>query len=59
MIAHRTPSDHRYDVAMIEQTATTLFQTAPVLEIRILNTPRQGTVSGYFDNLQAFTQEAR
>jgi archaellum biogenesis ATPase FlaH len=59
MVTHPTPADHRYDVAMIEHTATTLLQTAPVLEIRIPNTPRQGTVSGYFDNLQAFTQAAR
>jgi hypothetical protein len=43
---------------MIQQTATTLFQPGTVAELRILNTPRDGTVSGYFDALQPFVQAA-
>src|SRR5262245_41765670 len=46
------------DLAMIEQTATTLFMPGTVAELRILNTPRHGTVSGYFNDLQAFVQAA-
>jgi hypothetical protein len=45
------------DMAMIQRTATTLFRPATVVELRILNTPRQ-TVSGYFNDLQPFTQTA-
>ena len=45
------------DTAMIQQTASLFFQPGTVTELRILNTPR-GTVSGYFDNPQAFTQAA-
>ena len=44
------------DLAMIQQTATTLFRPDMVVEIRILNTPRNGTVSGYFNALQPFVQ---
>jgi Protein of unknown function (DUF3987) len=47
------------DLTMIQQTATTLFRPGTVAEIRILNTPRHGTVSGYFDALQPFVQAAR
>jgi len=43
---------------MIRQTAATLFAPGTVTELRILNTPREGTVSGYFDNVEAFTQAA-
>jgi hypothetical protein len=43
---------------MIQQTASVLFQPETVAELRILDTPR-GTVSGYFDNSQAFTQAAQ
>ena len=46
------------DPAMIRQTASTLFQPDTVAELRILNTLRDGTVSGYFDNGEAFTQAA-
>ena len=45
------------DTAMIQHTASVFFQPGTVAELRILNTPR-GTVSGYFDNAQAFTQAA-
>jgi hypothetical protein len=47
------------DLAMIQQTATTLFRPGTVAELRILNTPRHGTVSGYFDSLQPFVEAAR
>jgi hypothetical protein len=47
------------DLAMIQQTATTLFMPGTVHELRILNTPRNGTVSGYFDSLQAFVDAAQ
>ena len=47
------------DIAMIAQTATTLLSHGTVAEIRVLNTPRGGTVSGYFDDLQAFIRAAR
>ena len=46
------------DAAMIQQTASTLFQPATVVELRILNTLRDGTVSGYFDNSEDFTKAA-
>src|SRR5262249_19341282 len=46
------------DCAMIQQTATTLFKPGTVAELRILNTPRSGTVSGYFDSLQPFVDAA-
>src|SRR5437016_4334513 len=46
------------DFAMIQQTAKTLFRPGTVAEIRILNTPHNGTVSGYFDTLQPFVQAA-
>jgi hypothetical protein len=46
------------DTGMILQTATILFEPGTVTEIRILNTPRDGTVSGYFDNGAAFTKAA-
>src|SRR5215831_5146427 len=59
MITHLRTAHQTYDVAMIETTAATLFQRAPVVEIRVLNTPRQGTVSGYFNDVQAFSQAAR
>ena len=38
------------NIDMIQRTATILFQSATVVEIRILDTPRSGTVSGYFDH---------
>jgi hypothetical protein len=44
--------------AIIQQTATTLFRPDTVVEIRVLNTPRNGTVSGYFNALQSFVQAA-
>jgi hypothetical protein len=47
------------DLAMIQQTATILFRPDMVVEIRILNTPRNGTVSGYFNACQPFVQAAR
>src|SRR5215510_2269616 len=47
------------DLAMIEQTATLLFRSATVVEIRVLNTSRNRTVSGYFDSLQPFVDEAQ
>ena len=47
------------DVNMIEQTASTLFRPGTVAELRILNTPLNGTVSGYFDDVQSFTQAAQ
>jgi len=46
------------DPTMIQQTATTLFRPGTVAELRILNTPRNGTVSGYFDTWQPFVQAA-
>ena len=46
------------DTAMIAQTGTTLFAPGTVAELRILNTDRAGTVSGYFNDLHAFTQAA-
>ena len=46
------------DTAMIQQTASVLLPPGTVAELRILDTPR-GTVSGYFDNAQAFTQAAQ
>jgi hypothetical protein len=46
------------DLAMIQQTATTLSQPDTVVEIRVLNTPRNGVVSGYFNALQPFVQAA-
>ena len=46
------------DAAMIQQTALTLFQPGTVIEVRIFNTVRDGTVSGYFDNSQDFTHAA-
>jgi len=46
------------DVGTIQQTATTLFRPGTVAELRILNTLRNGTVSGYFNDLQAFVQAA-
>jgi hypothetical protein len=45
------------DLAMIQQTATTLFRPGTVAELRILHTPRQ-TVSGYFNEAQPFVQAA-
>src|SRR4029450_6781558 len=47
------------DLAMIQQTATTLFRPGTVTELRVLNTPRNGTVSGYFDSLHPFVDAAR
>jgi hypothetical protein len=46
------------DPVMIQQTATTLFAPGTVAEMRILNTPRQGVVSGYFDHPAPFVQAA-
>ena len=37
------------DLAVIQQTATLFLRPGTVTELRILNTPRDGTVSGYFD----------
>jgi hypothetical protein len=47
------------DPAMIAQTAAVFFRPGAVTEIRILGTPRQGTLSGYFTDPAAFTQAAR
>lgn len=47
------------DAVMIQTTASTLFQLGTVAEIRILNTSRDGTISGYFDNAPDFTQAAQ
>ena len=44
------------DTAMIQHTASVFFQPGTVAELRILDTPR-GTVSGYFDNAQAFAEQ--
>jgi hypothetical protein len=44
--------------AMLEQTATTLFSPGTVVEMRILNTPKDGTVAGYFDSGQPFVKAA-
>src|SRR5262245_48736800 len=46
------------DTTMIQQTASLFFQPGTVVELRILDTSR-GTVSGYFDNSQTFTQAAQ
>ena len=46
------------DTAMIQHTASVFFQPGTVAELRILNTPRQGTVSGYFDSSPPFVQAA-
>ena len=46
------------DATMIHATAHALFQPGTVVELRILNTLRDGTVSGYFDNSQDFTDAA-
>ena len=46
------------DAAIIQQTAQTLLQPGTVAELRILHTPRDGTVSGYFNNSQDLTQAA-
>ena len=47
------------DPAMIHETARTLFAPGTVVELRILNAPRQGTVSGYFDRPAPFVQAAQ
>ncbi len=46
------------DRGMIEQTAQLLFRPGAVTELRILKMSRQ-TVSGYFDDVQAFIQAAQ
>lgn len=46
------------DLAIITQTIATLFPTGCVTELRILHTPRQGTVSGYFDDQYALAKAA-
>jgi hypothetical protein len=38
------------DLAMIQQTLTLLYPPGSVAELRILNTPREGTASGYFNH---------
>lgn len=45
-------------MTLLEQTSTTLFAPGTVAEMRILNTPRDGTVSGYFDSPQPFVKAA-
>src|SRR5262245_7997185 len=47
------------DVATIEPTASIFFKPGAVVERRILTTPRNGTVSGYFDSPQPFVDAAR
>lgn len=46
------------DTAMIQQAASVFFTPGTIAELRIIDTPR-GTVSGYFDHSQAFTQAAQ
>src|SRR5262245_41920011 len=46
------------DLAMMHQAATTLSSPGTVTELRILNTPRGVTVSGYFDDVAALVQAA-
>jgi hypothetical protein len=46
------------DLCTIQHSAATLFRPGTVVELRVLNTPRNGTVSGYFDDLQAFVAAA-
>src|SRR4029453_16953241 len=43
----------------IERTASIFFKPDAVVELRILNTPRNGTVSGYFDSPQPFVDTPR
>jgi hypothetical protein len=47
------------DRSMIQQTAAFLLRPGTVTELRILHTPRNGTVSGYFDDPQVFVQAAQ
>ncbi len=47
------------DTAMIQQAAQILLRPSMVTELRILNTPRNGTASGYFNDAQAFVQAAQ
>ena len=47
------------DAAMIEQTARVLFPERTVTELRVIDTPRHGTVSGYFDDHTALVRAAR
>jgi hypothetical protein len=44
---------------MIEQTARVLFPERTVTELRVIDTPRHGTVSGYFDDHTALVRAAR
>jgi hypothetical protein len=46
------------DRAMIAQTAALLLPAGTTSELRILHTPRDGTVSGYFQDQAAFVQAA-
>src|SRR5215217_3656956 len=46
------------DTAMIEQTVHALFAQGSVVEMRILNTLKDGTVSGYFDHGPPFVKAA-
>jgi hypothetical protein len=46
------------DLATIQQTLTLLRATGSVAELRILHTGRTGTVSGYFDKIDAMAQAA-
>jgi hypothetical protein len=47
------------DMDMLQQTAALLLRPGMVTEMRILHTPRSGTISGYFDDPQAFIQAAQ
>jgi hypothetical protein len=46
------------DLATIQQTLTLLRATGSVAAVRILHTGRTGTVSGYFDTIDAMAQAA-
>ena len=46
------------DAMMIAHTSSVFFLPGTITELRILNTLRDGTISGYFDNGQDFTRAA-
>lgn len=46
------------DTAMLARAAQVLFAPGSVVEMRILNTFRDGTVSGYFDHTLPLVQAA-
>ena len=55
---HHHEISHLCDATMVAQTFATLFAPGSVVEMRILNTPQSGTVSGYFDDVRAFVDAA-